>query len=107
MITFDLPLWIILQALAATFLPLLVGLVTTRTTNAGVKAVLLAALAVVIALVSQVADALQYGKPYNLGIALVTAAVSFAISVGTHFGIWKPTGTAHAAQRVGTGRHVN
>lgn len=106
MLTFDLPLWLILQAVGATFLPILVGLVTTRTTKPGVKAVLLAALTVLISLALQIADALQYDKPYNLAVALLAALVSFAVSVATHFGIWKPTGTSTAAQEIGSGpRH--
>ena len=101
MITFDIPLFLILQLLAGTVLPLLVGLVTTRETSPGRRAIYLAALSVVISLLTEVASALQTGVTYNLGTALIAALVTFLIAVGTHFGLWKPTGAAGAVQDVG------
>lgn len=107
MITFDIPLFLVLQLLAGTVLPLLVGLVTTRETSPGRRAVYLAALSVVISLLTEVASALQAGVVYNLGTALIAALVTFLIAVGTHFGLWKPTGTSEKLQAIGspTGRH--
>lgn len=101
MITFDVPLFLILQLLGSTLLPLLVGLVTTRETNPGRKAVYLAALSVVISLVTEIASALQAGVVYNLGTALVAAVVTFTIAVGTHYGLWKHTGLPGKLQDVG------
>jgi hypothetical protein len=106
MITFDVPLWLVLQLVGATILPLLVGLVTTRETNAGRKAVYLAGLSVLISLLTEIVSALQTGVTYNLGTALLAALASFLIAVGTHYGLWKPTGTAGALQDIGAnGRH--
>ena len=107
MITFDVPLWLVLQLVGATILPLLVGLVTKRETDPGRKAIYLAALSVLISLLAEVVSALQTGVTYNLGTALLAALASFLIAVGTHYGLWKPTGTAGALQDVGTkdGRH--
>lgn len=101
MITFDVPLFLVLQLLAGTVLPLLVGLVTTRETSPGKRAIYLAALSVVISLLTEIASALQAGVVYNLGTALIAALVTFLIAVGTHFGLWKPTGTADALQDIG------
>jgi len=100
-ITFDIPLFLVLQLLAGTVLPLLVGLVTTRETSPGKRAIYLAALSVVISLLTEIASALQAGVVYNLGTALVAALVTFLIAVGTHFGLWKPTGVATTLQDVG------
>jgi hypothetical protein len=102
MITFDIPLFIVLQALASTVLPLLVGLVTKRSTSPGAKAVLLAALSVLSSLLSEVASALQAGVTYNLGTALLAALVTFLIAVGMHYGLWKPTLVADKAQALGS-----
>jgi hypothetical protein len=107
MITFDIPLFLILQVVAGTLLPLLVGLVTKRETSPGRKAVLLAALSVLTSLLTEIASALQTGVVYNLGTALLASLVTFLVAVGTHYGLWKPTGTAGALQDVGPkdGRH--
>lgn len=107
MIKFDINLYQILQLVSGTILPLIVGLVTTRVTLPGVKAVLLAALSVIVPLVSEVAQALQTGKLYDLGSALVLALGTFLVAVGTHFGLWKPTGISYRVQRVPTiARHT-
>lgn len=106
MIVFDVPFWLVLQLVGATVLPLLVGLVTNRVVSAGLKAVLLAFLAVATSLATELADALQSGATYNLGTALLAALASFLIAVGIHYGFWKPTGVAGKAQDFGTkGRH--
>jgi hypothetical protein len=101
MITFDVPLFLVLQLLTGTVLPLLVDLVTTRETSPGKRAIYLAALSVVISLLTEIASALQAGVVYNLGTALIAALVTFLVAVGTHFGLWKPTGTADALQGIG------
>jgi hypothetical protein len=100
-IQFDVPLFLILQLCGSTLLPLLVGLVTTRETNPGRRAVLLALLSVVISLVTEVASALQQGVVYNLGTALVAAVVTFTIAVGTHYGLWQHTNLPGKLQDVG------
>lgn len=86
--------WHGLLALAIQFLlPLLVGLVTTRVTGSGVKAVLLAALSAV----AQFLLALSAVGGFDLKQAAFSAVVGFAFSVAIHFGLWKPTGAAEAA----------
>lgn len=98
MIVFDIPAWQIFTLLAGIILPLAVGLVTTKVTNAGRKAVILAALAVGISLATELAAALQQGETYNLGLALLTGVGTFLVAVGTHYGFWKPTGVTDKAQ---------
>lgn len=98
MITFDVPLYLVLSLVASTVFPLLVGLVTKRTTDPGIKATLLAGLAVLSQLLVELAEALQHGTNYNLGTALVLGLVSFLIAVGTHYGLLKPTGLTDKAQ---------
>lgn len=100
-ITFDLPPALIIGLLVSTILPLLVGLVTRTVTHGGVKAVLLAALAAVTGLLTELLASVQAGTSYDLGSGLVLALTSFLIAVGLHYGIWKPTGTAHKLQSVG------
>lgn len=76
-------------------LPVLVGLVTTRVTHAGTKAVLLLALSTLNGLLVEV---LHPVDGFNLGTAVVLAVVSFATAVLSHFGLWKPTGVSSKAQ---------
>jgi hypothetical protein len=91
----------VVQFLIAVVLPLLVGLVTTRATSAALKSILLAALTLVTALLTEWGRALADGTTYNVGAALFVALPAFAISVGLHLGIYKPTGLSGAAQDVG------
>ncbi|MBC2903132.1 hypothetical protein [Streptomyces cupreus] len=76
-------------------LPVLVGLVTTRVTHAGVKAVLLLALSTGNGFLVEFANP---GPGYDAGTAAVLALVSFGTGVLSHFGLWKPTGIAGVAQ---------
>lgn len=113
MIVFDVPLHLVLTLVAGTILPLLVGLVTTRATSPGTKAVALAAISVAASLLTELAAALQSGTEYNLGMALLASLGVFLVAVGTHYGLWKPTGVSGAAQEHlrtaevpdGTGEH--
>lgn len=84
-----------LGLLVSVVLPVLVGLVTTRVTHAGVKAVLLLALT---ALNGFLVELQAGGEGYDLGTAVVLTLVSFGTAVLSHFGLWKPTGVAGAAQ---------
>lgn len=77
-------------------LPVLVGLVTTRVTNAGVKAVLLLALSTLNGFLVELAGPHDAG--YSVGTAAVLALVSFATGVLSHFGFWKPVGVSAKAQ---------
>lgn len=84
-----------LGLLISVVLPVLVGLVTTRVTHAGSKAVLLLALSVLNGFLVELAAP---GPGWNAGTAAVLALVSFATGVLTHFGLWKPTGVSGKAQ---------
>ncbi|MFJ6238902.1 hypothetical protein ACIQH0_33025 [Streptomyces griseus] len=79
-------------------LPVLVGLVTTRVTKPGTKAVLLLALTALNGFLVELANP---GDDYQLGSAVVLWAVSFATGVLMHFGLWKPTGLSGKAQDAG------
>ncbi|MFI7329382.1 hypothetical protein ACIBQ3_32685 [Streptomyces rubiginosohelvolus] len=79
-------------------LPVLVGLVTTRVTSAGTKAVLLLALTALNGFLVELANP---GDDYQVGSAVVLWVVSFATGVLTHFGLWKPTGVSARAQEIG------
>jgi len=84
-----------LGLLISVVLPVLVGLVTTRVTHAGTKAVVLLALSTLNGFLVELAAP---GPNWHAGTAAVLALVSFALGVLTHFGLWKPTGVAGKAQ---------
>lgn len=98
MIVFDIPIWQVFSLLSGVVLPLLVGLVTTRVTHPGRRAVILAALALALNLATELGAALQAGETYNLGAALLLGLGTFLIAVGTHYGFWKPTGVTTKVQ---------
>lgn len=85
-----------LSLFVSVVLPVLVGLVTTRVTHAGVKAVLLLALSTATGFVTEYAGPHDAG--YSVGTAAVLALVSFGTGVLAHFGFWKPVGVASKAQ---------
>ena len=85
-----------LGLLTSVVLPVLVGLVTTRVTSAGLKAVLLLALSTISGFVVEYAGPHDAG--YSVGTAAVLALVSFGTGVLAHFGLWKPTGVSGKAQ---------
>ena len=88
----------IVQLVLTIFLPIGVGLVTTRTTSGAVKAWLLATFTLVASMLTQLAQALTNGNPFDIGLALIATIPMFAIAVSTYYGLWKPTGVAGAAQ---------
>ncbi|WP_434593222.1 hypothetical protein [Streptomyces sp. A5-4] len=91
--TLDAAYW---YALLISFvLPVIVGLVTTRVTHAGTKAVLLLAL---VAVESFIVELTAGGPGWDIGSALVLTLVSFVMAVAAHFGLWKPTGVTRRAQ---------
>lgn len=99
-IVFSLDWAIVVQIVLAVVLPIAVGLVTTRVTKGSTKAWLLAGLTLVTSVVTQVAVAIANTVAFDLGLALLAAVPSFAISVATYYGLWKPTGVGEAAQEV-------
>lgn len=101
MITFTIDPWQVVQLIVAVVLPVLVGLVTTRTTSPGLKAVLLATLAVLSSLGTEALAANEAGEVYDLGQGLIFGLGTFIVAVAMHYGLWKPTGTSSAVQGVG------
>lgn len=101
--TFELNFWLILQLLILpVLLPMLVGLVTTRVTSSGRKAILLLALSVITSFLTELLNAYEAGQEsFDLGLALLTTIVTFVFGVGIHYGFLKPTGTTHKLQSVG------
>lgn len=85
-----------LGLLISVVLPVLVGLVTTRVTSAGVKSVLLLALSTATGFLVELAGPHDAG--YSVQTAAVLSLVSFAIGVLSHFGLLKPTGISGKAQ---------
>jgi len=99
-IIFTLEPSIVIQIVLAVFLPVLVGLVTTRVVASSVKAWLLAGLTLVTSVVTQLGAAVASGIPFDIGLALLAVIPAFTISVATYYGLWKPTGIGKAAQDV-------
>lgn len=85
----------IIGLLITLVLPILVGLVTTRVTSAGVKAVLLLLLTAANGFLVELGNA---GPGYNVANGVFYAAVSFVTAVAVHFGFLKPTGISGKAQ---------
>jgi hypothetical protein len=87
-----------LGLLISVVLPVLVGLVTTRVTHAGVKAVALLALSTANGFLVELAHP---GPGYSVSTAAVLSLVAFATGVLAHFGLWKPVGVSGLAQDTG------
>ena len=99
-VLFTLDWAVVVQILLAVVMPLLVGLVTTRVTSGSVKAWLLAGLTLATAVITQLGAAITSGTPFDLGLALLSTIGAFIVSVGTYYGLLKPTGIAVKAQDV-------
>lgn len=76
-------------------LPILVGLVTTRVTSAGKKAVLLLALTAINGFLVELGNA---GPGYNVANGVFYTVIGFVTAVAMHFGFLKPTGVSGKAQ---------
>lgn len=100
MFVFTLDPALVVQLILAVFLPIAVGLVTTRVTSGSKKAWLLAGLSLVTSLFTQLGAALASHSAFDIGLALLAVIPAFAISVATYYGLWKPTGIGQAAQDV-------
>jgi len=87
----------LLSLVVTVLLPVLVGIVTTRLTSPGVRAVLLLLLATVKTIVEAVLSANMAGAHPAWQMIVFNAAVNFAVAVAVHFGLWKPTGVADKA----------
>lgn len=105
-IAFNIDPSLVIQLLVSTVLPLLVGLVTTRVTHAGLKAGLLALAALLTSLLTELGVAIANGVTYDLGRGLLLALPTFLVAVGMHYGLWKPAGASAAVQAVGSGTYA-
>ena len=88
----------VLQFVIAVLLPLVVGLVTTRITSSGVKAVLLLFLSALTALLTTWLNAAQQDIPFDLGAAIFAFLATFLVGVAVQFGFWKPVGATAKVQ---------
>ena len=102
MFTINLDLPQVLNLLLAVVFPILVGLVTKTVTSSRVKAILLATITFAVTFVTALLSAVLAGEPLDVIGTLLTCLAAWLIAVASHFGLWKPTGVAAAAQRVGT-----
>lgn len=102
MIEFNVDIAQVIGLLIGVVLPVLVGLVTTKTQNSSVKAVLLAALSFASNLLSEFLASLNSGTVYDLGAALVAGLGTFVVAVALHYGLWRPTGVSDSVQAVGS-----
>jgi hypothetical protein len=93
-------LTLLLNTVLAVFLPTLVGLVTTRATNASVQAILLLSLSVIQTLIGQIVVAVGTGS-FDWFTWILAAIGSFVVGVATHYGFWKPTGVTDATLDTG------
>lgn len=98
MVMFTLDPALTIQLILTVIMPIIVGLITKKTTSSAVKAWLLAGTTLVTSVLTGLYDAVINAGIFDLGQALLIAIPAFAISVATHYGLWKPTGISEAAQ---------
>lgn len=98
MFTFSLDPLTTVQLVLTVFMPIIVGLITTKATSGSVKAWLLAGATLTTSLLLGLYDSLSASASFDLGAALLAAIPAFAISVAMHYGLWKPTGVSEKAQ---------
>lgn len=80
--------------LIGVFIPIVVGLVTKRTTNPAVKSILLLGLSAVSGFLTEFVNSANFVWQQ----ALLTSVVTFVIGVATYYGLWTPTGVTAKAQ---------
>lgn len=102
MFVFTLDPALVIQLVLTVFMPIAVGLVTTRTTSGSIKTWLLAGLTLVTSLLTQLGAAVASNTPFDLGLALLAVIPAFAISVAMYYGLWKPTGIGGKVQDIDT-----
>ena len=86
---------LLLWAVLTLVMPLLVGLVTKKSTAAYWKAALLMALSLLNGVLTEWAASYD---TYDWRRALAGALFAWVIAVAGHFGVWKPTGASDTAQ---------
>ena len=93
MITYTGFTWVqLLTLLVSVVLPILVALATQRLASSGLKSIVLAALAAIVGILSELLDALVHGTTYDVGAAIVAWLTSFIVAVAVHYGLLKPVG---------------
>ena len=98
MVQFTMDAALTIQLILTVLMPILVGLITKKTTSSAIKAWLLAGTTLATSVLTGLYDATINSGVFDLGTALLVAIPAFAISVATHYGLWKPTGVSDAAQ---------
>lgn len=83
--------WAALNVALQFVLPAVVALVTTKLTGRRFQFLLLLGLTLVTTVGTQAFDAHAAGAPLNLVQIIVTAVINFAISLLSHYGVWKPS----------------
>jgi hypothetical protein len=106
-VTFEPTIVQVLTLLAGFGIPVLVGLVTKFSTSGAVKAVLLAALALIAGVVAEAITAAQAEEAFDIFGSIYGFAGTFIVAVAAHFGIWKPTGVTDKVQSIGVTDRVD
>lgn len=91
----ELSLASLIQVLVQLVLPLLVAVVTKAEASARVKSLLLAGLTAVNGF------AVGFLESSDWKVLAANTLIGFAVSVATLYGLWKPTGAAEAAAKIG------
>jgi hypothetical protein len=94
--------WTALAFVLQFVLPLVVGLVTTKLTPGKDQFLLLAGLTAVVTLVTGALAAHDRNVPFDFVQGSLNAAAGFLVSVGSHFGIWRPSGATAALLAIGS-----
>jgi hypothetical protein len=103
-VTFQPSLIQILTLVSSFGIPVLVGLVTQKTTNSGLKATLLAALSLAAGVIGEAITAATSGTQFDVFASLYSFAGVFIVAVASHYGFWRPTGVTEKVQSIGA-RH--
>lgn len=85
----------VVSLLIGTLIPIVVALVTKSTASPGTKAVVNLALSAVSAFGAEYVNSVNFVWQQ----ALLTTVTTFAVSVATYYGLWKPTRVAGAGSR--------
>jgi len=91
----------VLTLVIGTVLPLIAGLITRWDASPGARAVTLLVLAAIASFLTMLLDSVTTGTPFDIGAALLTVLGTFLVGVGSHFGLWGPTGASDAMKRTG------
>lgn len=82
-------------------LPLIAGLITRWNASPGTRAVVLLVLAAITSFLTAWLDAVTTHTALDIGATLLAVLGTFLVGVGTHFGIWAPTGASNAVKNTG------